>query len=172
MLLNCGVGEDSWESLGLQGDPTSPSWRRSVLGVHWKDWCWSWNSNIWPSDVKRWLIWKDPDAGKDWGHVEKGMTEEEMVVWHHRLNGHEFEWTPGVGDGQEGLLCCDSWGCKESEMTEWLNWMYTLVSNFGLTSPTFSNVSFENFSRCECKIMKRSLKLYCLQYSFYGSVNP
>ena len=70
MLLNCGDGEDSWESLGLQGDPTSPSWR-SVLGVHWKDWCWSWNSNNLSPDAKSWLIWKDPDAGKDWGQEEK-----------------------------------------------------------------------------------------------------
>ena len=65
MLLNCGVAKDSWESLGLQGDPTSPSWRKSVLNIHWKDWCWSWNSNIWPPDAKNWLIWKDPDADKD-----------------------------------------------------------------------------------------------------------
>ena len=63
MLLNCGVGEDSWESLGLQGDPTSPSWRKSVLSIHWKYWCWSWNSNIlWPPDAESWLIWKDPAA--------------------------------------------------------------------------------------------------------------
>ena len=197
MLLNCGVGEDSWESLRLQEDPTSPFWR-SVLGFLWKEWCWSWNSStlatsckeltpwkvmikprqcinkqrhyfankslssqgygfsnshvwmweldykeswaqknwcfwtvmlektlespldckeiqpvhpkgnqswifigrtdveaetpiLWPSDVKNWLICKDPDAGKDWEQEEKGTTEDEMVGWHHRLNGHEFE---------------------------------------------------------------------------------
>ena len=72
MLLNYGVGEDSWESLGLQGDPTSPSWRRSVLGVHWKDWCWSWNSNTLSPHVKSWLIGKDPDAGRDWGQERRG----------------------------------------------------------------------------------------------------
>ena len=71
MLLNCGVGEDSWESLGLQGDPASPSWRRSVLGVHWKDWCWSWSSSLWPPDAKNCLNGKDPDAGKDWRQEEK-----------------------------------------------------------------------------------------------------
>ena len=65
------------------------------------------------SDAKRWLIWKDPDAGKDWGHEEKETTEDEMVRWHHWLNGHGFGWTPGVGDGQGGLACCGSWGCKE-----------------------------------------------------------
>ena len=123
MLLNCGVGEDSWESLGLQGDPTSPSQRRSVLGVHWKDWCWSWNSTtLWPPDAKSWLIGKDPDVGKDCRQEEKGTTEDEMVGWHHRLDGHGFWWTPGVGDGQGGLVCCDSWGCKELDTTEWLNW--------------------------------------------------
>ena len=99
MFLNCGIGIDSWASLGLQGDPTSPSSRRSVLGVHWKDWCWSWNSNTWPPDVESWLIWKDPDAGKDWGQEEKGTTEDKMVGWHHQFNG--FGWTLGVGDDRE-----------------------------------------------------------------------
>ena len=61
---------------------------------------------LWPPDVKNWLIWKDPDDGKDWGQVEKGTTEDEMVGWHHWLNGHEFGWTPGVSNGQGGLVCC------------------------------------------------------------------
>jgi len=72
--------------------------------------------------VKSWLIGKDSDAGRDWGQEEKGMTEDEMAGWHHRLNGRESEWTLGVCDGQGGLVCCDSWGRKESDMTEWLNW--------------------------------------------------
>ena len=75
---------------------------------------------LWPLS-KSWLIWKDPDAGKDWGQEEKGMTEDEMVVWHHRLNGHGFGWTPGVGNGQGGLACCSSWGHGEWDTTE-LNW--------------------------------------------------
>ena len=62
------------------------------------------------------------DAGRDWGQEEKGTTEDEMAGWHHRLNGREFEWTPGVGDRQGGLVCCNSWGCKESDTTERLNW--------------------------------------------------
>ena len=70
---------------------------------------------LWPPDLK------DPDGGKDWGQEEKGTTEDEMVGWDHWLNGYGFGWTPGVGDGQEGLECCDSWGCKESDTTEWLN---------------------------------------------------
>ena len=77
---------------------------------------------LWPPDAKSWLIWKDSDAGKDWRQEEKGTTEDEMVGWHQRLNRHEFERAPGVGDGQGGLACCNSWGCKESDKTERLNW--------------------------------------------------
>ena len=77
---------------------------------------------LWPPDAKSWLIWKDPEAGKDWGQGEKGMTEDEMVGWHHRLDGHGFGWIPRVGDGQRGLACCGSWGRKELDTTERLNW--------------------------------------------------
>ena len=77
---------------------------------------------LWPPHTKSWLIGKDSDAGRDWGQEEKGMTEDEMAGWHHWLDGHESEWIPGVGDGQGGLACCDSWGRKESDTTEWLNW--------------------------------------------------
>ena len=75
---------------------------------------------LWPPHAKSWLIGKDSDAGRDWGQEEKGTTGDEMAGWHHWLDGCEFEWTPGVGDGQGGLVCCDSWGRKESDMTEWL----------------------------------------------------
>ena len=98
---------------------------------------------LWPPDVKSWLIGKDPDAGKDWGQEEKGTTEDEMVGWHHRLDGYGFGWTPGVGDGQGGLTCCGSWGHKESDMTERLDWtelnstsVPSPVKNIG-TRPTF-----------------------------------
>ena len=77
---------------------------------------------LWPPDAKSWLIGKDPDNGKDWGQEEKGLAEDEMVGWHHRLNGHGFGWTPGVGDGQGGVVCSGSWGHKESDTTEQLNW--------------------------------------------------
>ena len=77
---------------------------------------------FWPPHANSWLIGKDSDAGRDWGQEEKGMTEDKMAGWHHRPDGCEFEWTPGVGDGQGGLACCNSWGCKESDTTEWLNW--------------------------------------------------
>ena len=77
---------------------------------------------LWPPDAKNWLIWKDPDAGKNWGREEKETTEDEMVGWHHWLNGHEFEQALGDGDGQGGLACCSPWGHKESDTTEQLNW--------------------------------------------------
>ena len=77
---------------------------------------------LWPPHAKSWLIGKDPGAGRDWGQEEKGTTENEIVEWHHRLDGHEFEWTLGFRDGQGGLACCDSWGRKESDTTERLNW--------------------------------------------------
>ena len=77
---------------------------------------------LWPPHAKSWLIGKDSDAGRDWGQKEKRTTEDEMAGWHHWLDACESEWTPGVGDGQGGLACCDSWGCKESDTTEQLNW--------------------------------------------------
>ena len=80
---------------------------------------------LWPPDAESWLVGKDPDAGKDWKQEEKGMMEDEMFVWHHQLNGHEFEQTPGDGDEQGSLVCCRLWGHKESDMTEWLNWTVT-----------------------------------------------
>ena len=77
---------------------------------------------LWPPNAKSWLIGKDPDAGKDWGQEEKGTTEDELAGWHHWLNGHGSEWTPAVCDGQGGLACCDSWGRKELDTIERLNW--------------------------------------------------
>ena len=78
---------------------------------------------LWPPHAKSWLVGKDSDAGRDWGQEEKGTTEDEMAGWHHWLDGRESGWTPGVGDGQGGLVCCNSWGHKESDTTEWLNWL-------------------------------------------------
>ena len=77
---------------------------------------------LWPPHGMWWFIGKDCDAGRNWGQEVKGMTEDEMAGWHHRVDGYESEWTLGVGDGQGGLACCDSWGRKELDMTEWLNW--------------------------------------------------
>ena len=110
----------------LEKTPESPLGSRETQPVHPKgDQSWVFTAEtpiLWPPDAKSWLIWKDTDAGKDWGQEEKGMTEDEMVGWHHWLNGHGFGWTPGVGDGQGGLACCSSCVCKESDMTEQLNW--------------------------------------------------
>ena len=82
---------------------------------------------LWPPDVKNWLVGKDPDARKDCRQEEKGMREDEMVGWHHRLNGHGFGWTSGVGDGQGGLACYSPWGLKESDKKERLNWTESLI---------------------------------------------
>ena len=122
MLLYCGVGEDSWESLGC----------KDIQPVHLKGdqfWVFIGRTDVeaetpifWPSDAKCWLIWKDPDVGKDWRLEEKGTTEDEMVRWHHQLNGHGFGWTAGVGGRQGGLASCGSWGRKELDTTERLDW--------------------------------------------------
>ena len=80
-----------------------------------------------PLDGKNWLIGKDPDAGKGWRQEEKGTTEDEMVGWHHRLNGCGFEQAPGDGEGQQSLACCSPWGHKDSDMTEWLNWTESYI---------------------------------------------
>ena len=133
MLLNCGVGEDSWESLGLQGDPTSPFWRRSVLAVLGRNDAKTETPVLWRPHAKSWLIGKDPDARKDWGEEEKGTTEDEMAEWHHRLDAHEFEWTPGVGDEQGGPVFCDSWGRKSwTWLSDWTDVNYTSPNRLNL----------------------------------------
>ena len=128
MLLNCGVGEDPWESLGLQ-DQTSPNSKGN------QSWIFIGRADaeteapiLCPPDEKNWLIGKDPSASKDWRQEEKGTTKDEMAWWHHQLDGHKFEQAPGVGEGQGSLACCSPWGCKESDMTEWLNWKLILAS--------------------------------------------
>ena len=93
---------------------------------------------FWLPDAKSWLVGKDPDAGKDWGQEEKGMPVDEMVGWYHQLNGYEFGYTPGVGDGQGGLACCGSWGLKESDMTEQLNWTELRIYHKALAHKFFA----------------------------------
>ena len=91
---------------------------------------------LWPLHVKNWLIGKGPDLGRDWGQEEKGTTEDEMAGWHHRLNEHEFGWTPGVGDGQGGLACCNSWGHRVGH--DWateLNWIFSCIYRPHLLCP-------------------------------------
>ena len=115
MLLNCGAGEDSCTARRSNQSIL----KEIALGFLWREWCYP---VLWPPHAKSWLIGKDFDAGRDWGQEEKGMTENEKAGWHHWLDERECEWTLGVGDGQGDLACCDSWGCKESDTTEQLNW--------------------------------------------------
>ena len=122
MLLNYSAGEDSWESLGLQGAPTSPFWRTQPWDFFGRTDAEAETPVLWPPHGKSWLIGKDLDAGRDLGQEEKGMTKDEMAGRHHQLDAHKFGWTLGVGDRQGGLVCCDSWARKESDTTEWLNW--------------------------------------------------
>ena len=120
--LNCGVGEDSWESLGCKEiQPVHRKGNQSWIFIGRTD-AKAETPILWPPDAKNWFIWKDPGARKGWRWEEKGMTEDEMVGWYHRLNGHEFEWTLGVGDGQGSLACCSPWNRKELDTTERLNW--------------------------------------------------
>ena len=118
MLLNCGVGEDSWESLRLEGDqPVHPKGNQSWILIGRTD-AEAEIQILWPPLSKTWLTGKDPDAGKDWRQEEKETTEDGMVGWHYWLNGHEFEQAPGVGDGRPGGL--QSMGVTKS-WTQ-LNW--------------------------------------------------
>ena len=114
---------------------------------------------LWPPDVKNWLIWKDPDAGKDWGQEEKGTTEDEIVGWHHWLYGHEFGWTPGIGDGQGGLVCCGSLGHKELDTAEWLNY-------YDWSSYTVFLLRFSCLSRRLFKVNSEILFSLCHPYLF------
>ena len=111
---------------------------------------------LWPPDVKNWLTGKDPDAGKDWKQEEKGTTEDEMVGWHHRLNGHEFEQALGVGDGQGSLACCSPWSHKESHTTEWLNWTKLMRPH---TSPW--NMRGDDVSYFQAWLLKIPIHQFC-----------
>ena len=115
MLSNCDAGEDSWESYGLQEiKPVNP--KRN------EPWMFTGGTDVeaeapvlWPPNVKSRLIGKNPDAGKVWGQEDKWMTEDEMIGWHHQINGHDFEQTPGDSEGQGSTVCCSPCGCKESD---------------------------------------------------------
>ena len=126
MLLNCGAGEDSWESPldGSKIKPDNPKRNQPLMFIGTAD---SEAPILWPSDTKSQIIGKDPDAGKYWGQEEKGAQRMRQLRdrWDRgwdRLNGHEFEPTPGDSEGQESLVCSSPWGCKELDTTEQLNW--------------------------------------------------
>ena len=156
--LDC---EESWApknwcfwTVVLEKTIESPSDCKEIQLVHSEgDWSWVFFGRndakaetpvLWPPHAKGWFIGKDSDAGRDWGQEEKGMTEGKMTGWHHQLDGHEFGWTLGDSDGQGGLACCDSWGCKELDMTEWLNWLtLRLVLWLALASRTRQKYNFQ-----------------------------
>ena len=119
MPLNCGAGEDSWESLEVHGDPVNPKGNQSWIFIGRTD-AEAETSIFRPPDAKNWLLGKDPDPGKDWRQEKKGTTEDEMVGWHYWLDGHESEQTLGVGDGQGSLACCSPWVTKSR--TRLSNW--------------------------------------------------
>ena len=122
LLLNYGVEKTLESPLDCKKiQPVHPKGNQSWIFIERTD-AETETTVLWPPDVKKWLIWKDPDAGEDWKQEEKGITEDEMVEWLHRLDGYEFEWTPVISDGQGSLGCCSPWGPKESDLTEWLNW--------------------------------------------------
>ena len=137
MLLNCGVGKTL----------ESPLDCKEIQLVHpkgYQSWVFFGRNDVeaetpilWPPHVKSWLTGKDPDVGRDWGQEEKGTTEDETAGWHHWLDGREFEWTPGAGDGQGGLACCNSWGRKESDTTERLNWNESTISWYAERNSVF-----------------------------------
>ena len=122
-------------------------------------------SIFWPPDAKNWLTGKNPDARKDWKQEEKGMTEDEMDGWHHWLDGHEFQQAPGNGEGQGSLVCRSSWGHKESDTTEWLNWTdpchsyYDIHKRFSWQPTYLALIGF-----AECKHAEEREKLHWLQF--------
>ena len=149
MLLNCGVGtlESPLDCEEIQ--PVNPKGNQSWTFTGRTD-AEAETSILWLPDAKNWLIGKDLDAGKDWRWEEKRMTEDEMDGWHHLLNRHEFEQAPGVGDGQGSLACCSSWGCKELDMTEWLNnwtelshekWKFAFCRKMDVLEAIFNEIS-------------------------------
>ena len=114
-LLNCDLKKILESPLGsMEIKPVNPKGNQPWILIGRAD---AEAPIFWPPDVKSWLIGKDPDSGKDWGQEEKRAAEDEMVGWHHRLDGHELGWTPGDGEGQGGLACCSPWGCKKLDTT-------------------------------------------------------
>ena len=134
---------------------------------------------LWPPHEKSWLVGKDSDATRDWGQEEKGTTEDEMAGWHHWLDECESEWTLGVGDGQGGLACCDSWGGKESDMTERLNWTelncsvvsYKSVDIFFGFACILSPLMWNNFLGSYSLIRRKIFGMRWQQLALYNKIN-
>ena len=166
MLLNCGVGEDSWDSLDCKEiQPVHPEGNQSWVFFGRTD-AEAEAPILWPPHVKNWVTVKDPDAGKDWGQEEKGMTEDEMVGWLHRLDRHEFEQAMGVGDVQGGLACCSAWGCKELDTTERLSWTELNRYIAFILWPVLYVYQFTLSTQWPCEVD------YVIVLSFYGWQKP
>jgi len=163
MLLNCGVGKtlesplDCKEIHPLHAEGDQP---RDFFGRNDAE---AETPVLWPPHVKSWLIGKDSDAGKDWGQEEKGTTEDEMAGCHHWLDGGESGWTPGVGDGQGGLACCDSWGRQESDRTERLIWSDLIISKM---HSKFRNVKVRK--NVQLRVKEICISSYSLWEFFLG----
>ena len=124
MLLNCGVGEDSWKLDYKEIKPVNPTGNPPWIFIERTD-AEAEASKLWPTDAKNWLTGKDPDVGKDWGQEEKGATENKMVEWHHWLNGQEFEQALGEGEGLGNLACCSSWVAESQTLLyDWTTAIY------------------------------------------------
>ena len=167
--LDC---EESWVpknwcfwTVALEKTLESPLDCKEIQPIHSEDQPWDFFARndakaetpvFWLPHAKSWLIGKDSGAARDLEQEEKGMTEDEMAGWHHWLDGRESEWTPGVGDGQGGLVCWDSWGCKESDTTQWLKWTERKHCNYMPLPPKWSSnvLFFWFFSSCSiCSII-------------------
>ena len=167
-----------WRRL-LRGPWTARRSNQSILneispGYSWKDLCQSWISNLWPPDAKNWLFGKDPDAVKGWRQEKKVLTEDETVGWHHWLDGHDFEQSPGLGDGQGSLACRSPWGCKESDTTERLNWTKHPHSHWpavGLCSCVFLTLLFPK-SRRSSQVLSKSLQSPSRKLKHFPLLSP
>ena len=127
---------------------------------------------LWPPHAKSWLIGKDPDARRDWVQEEKGTTEDEMGGWHHWLDGHETEWTPGVGDGQGGLVCCNSWGCRVGH--DWVTELkWTKLNNNKkclLKIPLNIKIKFTNVLKHLHNVAQSHLTNFSIVYTFPNNI--
>ena len=145
MLLNWGAGEASWEFLGLQGDQTSQSSRISTLNINWKDWCWGWSFNSLATWCEELTHWKRPWCWERLKARGEGMTEDEMIGWHHWLDGHDCEQTLEDTGGQGSLVCCSPWGHKETDTTEQLNNNSELIDEWKSVCIAFSVFTPQSF---------------------------
>ena len=163
MVLNCGVGKTLESPLDCKEiQPVDAKGNQSWIFIRRAD-AEAETPIFLPPDEKNWLIWKHPDAGKDWRREEKGTTENEMVGWHHRHNRHEFGWALGVGDGQGGLVCYSPWGRKELDTTEWLewNWNWKLLQELEIVQ---SNLLIQ----CLTCIRPKTNSTICVLLHFYN----